>query len=311
MGIRSLKSASISTGAKRSKGWDQATIVFPNVSRSLGTFSTSGSQNPYGNWGYFQSTSGVGFSGANVSIVVGSYNSNYTTNGNCYTIANGGGGFTQRTTYPTSIFQTDMVTLGSKAFVLGGNGTAGGTGGSTAAVYYMGTGLNSWTAGTSLPSSGGAGGGYSQNNIIARASNGNNYRGTGIGSWTQIASFPAGTGNAYAIGSFTYAFSTSATYYSKDEGSTWLNANITPPFSTGAVLVGASPDNTATSIYLFYNTTTTPAGYYFNGSSYTSTNNWGTQDTSGATTALFGAGINGNQITIFMGGSGYRYATIN
>jgi len=90
----------------------------------------------------------------------------------------------------------------------------------------------------------------------------------------------------------------------------------TPPIANNPDrVVGVTDNNTPTSIYVFYNAFSTPVAYYFNGTSYISTNNYGTEiappGPSGNGNTIFGGGINGNQITFLFGNGGYRYATIN
>jgi hypothetical protein len=312
MSITKLSTSSIKSGSKNSEFWDGRANV-GIASRSLGTFSTT-SSNPFGNWEYFQGM-GCGFPSANVTLVCGSYNSNYTTNGNCYTIGNGGTGWTSRTSYPTSIFQSEMVAYQGKVFVFGGNGLNGTAGGGAAsATRYMTTSLNSWTSGTSMPASGSWGAWLTPNYILV-AKDGNWYRGTGTGAWTSITAPPAL--NSYSAGTMAYCFGGTNTWNSTDDGTTWLKMNIAPPLTASPNAIVAPTDgNAATAIYLFYNTRTTPVGYYFNGNSYTSTTNYGTEIDApgpggGNGNTQYARGINGNQITLIMGNGGYRYATIN
>jgi hypothetical protein len=201
-----------------------------------------------------------------------------------------------------------------KFFILGGNGLNGTPGGgTTAATYYMTTALSGWTAGTTLPSSGGWGGGNTKNRIYVSQNSSTAYTGTGTGTWsscavaTGVGPFCMNVGNAFS-------FSTSTTYSSDNDAVSWTDTGIAPPLSTSPTVVGPTDNNAATSIYLFYNTYSTPAGYYFNGNAYVSTNNYGTETVptgSGTGNSQFGSGINGNQITFLFGNGGYRYATIN
>lgn len=310
MSVTKFTGSSISSGSKSSGFWDGKTNI-AMASRSLGTFTTSGNGNPHGSWTYFQGM-GCAFPEANVFIVTGSYNSNYTTNGNTFTIANGGGSWTSRTTYPTSVFQTDMLAFEGKVFVFGGNGlngTAGG--GSTSNTYYIGTNLSGWTAGTAIPVAGSTTAMRIPGSIIIQ-SGGIWYKGNGTSAWTATTS-PPGFGS-YTVGNIAYSFGGSKVFITTTDWSKYTVLNVAQPVSSSpSQIVSPAFGNAATSIYLFYDTeyTQTPSAYYFNGSTYTLTNNYGTQRTDGLGSAIFAYGINGNQITFIFGASGYRYATIN
>ena len=288
-------------------------------SRGLAAFSTSGSSNPNGNWQYFQGLGGA-FPSANATLSIGSYTSNYTISGNVFSIANGGGGWTGRTGYPTTIFQTDGIAFSGKFFVFGGNGLNGSpSGGSTAAVYYLNSTMTSWTAGTTLPASGswaaGTAASLSGNKIYVERS-GNAYVGDGTTAWVSATAAPGTKPATMNVSGTSWSITTTATYYSSNNAASWVNAAITPPITSSLpdAVVGPTDNNTPTSIYLFWNTYSTPAGYYFNGSTFTSTNNFGTQNNnyeSGGANSYYASGINGNQITFIMNNGGYRYATIN
>lgn len=299
-------------GAWFGAGFAEPGIAYP--SRSLGTFTTSGTGNPNPYWEYYQGI-GAAFPSANVTVSVGEYEPYFTT-GDTFTIANGGGGWTQRTSYPTTIFQTIGIAHDAKFFVLGGNGLNGAPGGgTTAATYYMTTALNGWTAGTTMPAAGGWGGGRTATKIYTSQSQSVAYTGTGTSAWTSCAVVPAGVpaqmniGDAFSIGS-------TVTYKSSNDAVSWTDAGVTPPLASSLNhVVGPTDNNTPTSIYLFYNTYTTPAAYYFNGTAFVATNNFGTEinppGPSANGNSAFGSGINGNQITFLFGNGGYRYATIN
>lgn len=287
-----------------------ATINYP--SRSLGTFSTSGTSNPNGNWQYYQGI-GAAFPSANVTLSVGEYEPYYTS-GDVFSIANGGGGWTTRTSYPITIFQTDAMAHAAKFFVFGGNGLNGSPGGgSTAAVYYLNSALSSWTAGTSMPATGSWSIGRTTDGIYA-VNGSNAYFGTGTAAWSSCAVAPGSKPAQMGLGD-SWSITSTATYRSSNNGSTWIDASITPPVASSPdFVVGPTDNNSATSVYVFYNTYTTPVAYYFNGTSYTSTNNFGTQNdnySGGNANTVFGYGINGTQITFLFGNGGYRYATIN
>jgi hypothetical protein len=297
-------------GAWFGAGYAEAGIAYP--SRTLGTFTTSGTGNPNPAWEYYQGI-GAAFPSANVTVSVGEYEPYYIT-GDTFTIANGGGGWTGRTSYPTTIFQTLGIAHDAKFFILGGNGLNGTPGGgTTAATYYMTIALSGWTAGTTMPASGGWGGGRTTNKIYASQSSSFAYTGTGTSAWSSCAVAPGGGSYSMNVGD-SFSFATTATYRSSNDAVSWTDAGIAPPLSTGPVVVGPTDNNTPTSIYLFYNTYSTPAGYYFNGTAYIATTNYGTESTpTGSNTgnSQFGNGINGNQITFLFGNGGYRYATIN
>jgi hypothetical protein len=296
-------------GAWFGAGYAIATINYP--SRSLGTFSTSGTGNPNGNWEYYQGI-GAAFPSANVTLSVGEYEPYYTT-GDVFSIANGGGGWTGRTSYPITIFQTDAIADNGKFFVFGGNGLGGSPGGgSTAAAYYLNSALSSWTSGTTMPATGSWGAGRTTTKIYVQKST-NAYTGTGTSAWTSCALAPGSKPATMNVGD-SFSITASTTYKSSDDGASWVDASIAPPIATSpSYVVGATDNNTATSLYVFYNTYSTPAAYYFNGAAYTATNNFGTEVNpgTGSGNTTFGYGINGNQITFLFGNGGYRYATIN
>lgn len=289
-----------------------ASALAPTISKPLGTWSTSGSQNPYGNWTYFQGM-GTGFPAANVFQLTGSYNSNYSVNGNTYTISNGGSSWTSRTSYPTPIFQTSMVAFDSKMFVLGGNGTGGSAAGPTTAnVYYMTTSLNSWTAGTSMPAAGGWQSGATPNFILAFQNPATTYRGTGTSAWTQVASIPEYPpvillGKSYSVKS------DGTIWVSTNDGSSWTNTNIVTPTGTGprfAVAAGQG-STVSSSIYMWFNTFTSPIGYYFNGKTFTVTTDYGLEYSAGSGSQVYAIGFNGTQLTAVYTASPYKYTTIS
>lgn len=311
MAIRRFSTASIRTGVKFN---NFIARFFRGAARALGSFTNSGVNTPFGTWEYFQGVQASGFPSANVMLVVGSYNSNYTTNGQCYTSNGSGGGWTSRTTYPTSIFQTSGIAHDSKFFVLGGsglNGTAGG--GTTANVYYMTTSLNSWTGGTSMPSSGNWEVGRFRDNIVARQGN-NYYYGTGTGSWTSMTAPPIAGLPWYLDANKSYVIGDSSVYVTSDNGSTWTNIGVVPP-ATNPGLIGWTDNNTPTSIYAEYNREAASGNrdiYYFDGVAFTSTNNYQKNRPIGTPgNYTYAIGIVGDKYVAVFGNGSYFYSTIS
>ena len=282
------------------------------ISRTLSTFS-SGNSHPLLTSGYSQGMAGT-FPQANVFVSVGGYNPGVTYN-NVYTISSGSSSFSSVTSYPTTIFQTAVMAFNGKFFVFGGNGQNGyAGGGSTNSIYYMTTSLNSWTAGTSLISSGGHGVGYTPNYLVV-SDNSAWYRGTGTSTWTVTTTPPNSSPPVTLNSGYAYVNAGSSTYFTKDDGTTYTNAGITPPLSTGGSWYGNVYGQTGYPIYAPYNTyyPSTPLMYYFSGYGYTSTNVYPQFNQGGnySNNAPLGDGILNNQFISMRAAAGQAYATIN
>jgi hypothetical protein len=288
--------------------------IYVKVTRSLSTFTNSGVSIPWNQSGYNQGMARA-FPSANVMMVHEGYRPPFpTVSANVYSMSSGSSGFTSRTAYPTTIFQTTTREWDGKYFVFGGNGLNGSAGGgSTNAVRYMTTSLNSWTSGTNLPAVTSVNVGRTTNNLYFVIS-GTAYKGNGIGPWSTTTLAP-GEGPAYLNSELSYCFSGSATYYSTNDGASWVNAGITPPIASApGYVLGNEGNQSGYPIYMAWDTyTSNPKMYYFSGEGFTLTNCFGQENASGdyTTATNIGVGLLNNQYICVRSVGSQQYATVN
>jgi hypothetical protein len=285
------------------------------IRRALGTFSTSGTTIPYAQSGYNQGMA-RSFPSGNVMVLNEGYHPPFPTTFNgVYTLSSGSSGFTTRTSYPTTIFQTSTMEWNGNFFVFGGNGINGtASGGSTSAVRYMTTALNSWTSGTSLPSATAVGVGRTQNNIFFMIG-ATAYKGTGTGAWSTTTATPGSATPAYLNSGVSYCFTGSTAYYSLNDGATWVDAGIANPLSPAGPgnVIGNEGNQTTYPIYMTWDTyTSSPKMYYFSGEGFTLTNCFGQENSSGdySTATNVGVGLLNDQYIAIRNVGGQQYATI-
>jgi hypothetical protein len=298
---------------------DSAKAKVTTAFRTISSFTTgSNAASPFAGATIYNQMQVGPFPAAGVVMSVGGYIPG-TTFSTVYSASSPNSGWTQRTSYPTTIFQSSVLPLGSNFFQFGGNGLNGtASGGGTNAIRYMGTGLNSWTtSGTTMLASEGSDVQRIENTFIYRYG-GATYRGNGLSAWTATTNLPGtATWVGYIKGGQTWALTSgtpaTAFSYSNDEGVTWTTSTVVPPVSVSMQYTSnLSTTDAPTQIMTIVNPYAygqPMAVYSFTGAAFTATSNTPPQGDS--TSSIQTPSIFNNYYYLQYNNSAPYYATLS